>query len=217
MLDKILNINPNSPYSGGANYQSGEEKGVRQNQVFQFNQKDKINFSPAAQFLSKSGWTNLIIDQTQKDKVSLKYSVSELEFYLEVDFRTLYLNERKNIKAARYFEQNDKVEIFFSVKLRTITLLEEPENRTLNSIKKVFDRIKVMGILNESEMINGVIYEALMDEIEYNVESEFEYIFSSVYSFLNKLKNFELINNYKFEPDDTPNIIIEKVLTGKTI
>ena len=57
------------------------------------------------------------------------------------------------------------------------------------------------------------VLDNLMEGIEEQINEDFKNIMNSIYTFIDKLNKFNLINGYKFESDDSPHIIIEKIIS----
>ncbi len=215
MLDKIENINPNSPYSGGNKPTQGSDKGFHKEFEQRMSFQDRIRFSPAAYYLTKINWQIKELLYKANEKVYIAFSASNFEFETETDFHTFYTERRQNFLITQLLETDEgqkKYSFRISVKKKIITLNEEADVNHLPYLNEMFKKALRLDITDYEYKPESVYIEELLTGLSVNLEKEFDYILSTLYTLLYKLKNFKLADNYRFEEDKEETIIIEKIL-----
>lgn len=214
MLDKIENINQNAPYSGGNKPQQNSDKGFFYKEFTQkMSAQDKIRFSPAAYYLTKINWQIKDLTYKTSDKVAITFIANNLEFETEVDFLLFYNEKRQKITISRILEEEGgkKYSVYMSIKKKMIAINEDAEVNQLAYISGMFDKALRLEILEYEYKPESVFIEELLSGLKTNLEKEFDYVVSTLFTLLYKLKNYKIIDNYKFEEDKEDPFIIEKI------
>ncbi|HEX3072822.1 MAG TPA: hypothetical protein VHP30_04335 [Ignavibacteriales bacterium] len=214
MLDKIENISQNAPYSGGNNPKQNSDKNFYREFEQRMSAQDKIKLSPAAYYLTRINWQIKDLNYKTSDKVSIAFIANNLEFETEVDFLLFYNEKRQKFIISRLLEEDGgkKYSFFISVKKKAVVINEDAEVSQLNAISGMFDKALLLEIIEYEYKPESVFIEELLTGMKQNLEKEFDYVVSTLFTLLYKLKNYKIIDNYKFEEDKEEAFIIEKIM-----
>lgn len=214
MLDKIENISQNAPYSGGNNPKQNSDKNFYREFEQRMSAQDKIKLSPAAYYLTRINWQIKDLNYKTSDKVSITFIANNLEFETEVDFLLFYNEKRQKFIISRLLEEDGgkKYSFFISVKKKAVVINEDAEVSQLNAISGMFDKALLLEIMEYEYKPESVFIEELLTGLKQNLEKEFDYVVSTLFTLLYKLKNYKIIDNYKFEEDKEEAFIIEKIM-----
>lgn len=213
MLDKIENISQNSPYSGGNKPPQNSDKNFYKEFVQKLSAQDKIKFSPAAYYLTKINWQIKDLAYKTSDKVTITFLANNLEFETEVDFLLFYNEKRQKFVISRIMEEEGgkKYSFQISVKKKAVIINEDAETNQLANIGVMFDKALRLEIMEYDYKPESVFIEELLTGLKSVLEKEFDYVVSTLYTLLYKLKNYKIIDNYKFEEDKEDSFLIEKI------
>jgi hypothetical protein len=214
MLDKIENISQNAPYSGGNNPKQNSDKNFYREFEQRMSAQDKIKFSPAAYYLTRINWQIKDLNYKTSDKVSITFIANNLEFETEVDFLSFYNEKRQRFTISRLLEEDGgkKYSFFISVKKKAVIINEDADVSQLNAIGGMFDKALLLEIMEYEYKPESVFIEELLTGLKQNLEKEFDYVVSTLFTLLYKLKNYKIIDNYKFEEDKEEAFVIEKIM-----
>lgn len=215
MLGKIVNINPDGKYSKAkkhGNYESFLKKSFDSN----FFPRDSIVFSSAAVFLSKIGWQLKEVRNQSKDKIHINFVVSDIEFSADVDLVGFIVSPRQLIGMIKRNGQSNKViKTFVKASVRKLFYLEEEiDSRELKGINNLFSKIDKLQLEGNFDKYDSFAFNNLLDGISSEIEDDFIFILSGLYTFIEKLKKYETMKSYKHIDDQKAPIVIENIVTA---
>ncbi|MAT57493.1 MAG: hypothetical protein CMF23_05925 [Ignavibacteriae bacterium] len=215
MLGKIANINPDGKYTKAkryGNYENFLQKSFDSN----FFPRDSIVFSSAAVFLSKIGWYLNEVKNHSKDKIHLNFIIDEIEFSADIDLVGFTVSSRQLLGMIKKSASSQKViKTFVKVSVRKLFYLEdEIMIREMSGIKKLFEKIDQLKMEGNFDKYDSFAFNNLLDGIQSEVEEDFIFILSGLYTFIEKLKKYESMKSYKFIDDKKSAVIIENIVTA---
>ena len=209
MLEKIININSNQPYKGKK--KSGNfEKFLNKPQIEKVFGKDSISFSPGALYLSKINWQLKEIDYPAEEKVVVQFIIDEFEFTSEVDFVNFYTNNYQKYKVnKKKVDQWEKTKALVEFKVYKGQLMLEDNYSAFqpNAIRSIFKKISNSPM----EIEDSHKYSDLLYGIEDDLVLEFQLITNHLYTFINKMGKYNIVNDYVFNLADEKPITLEKI------
>ncbi|MGE5497608.1 MAG: hypothetical protein ACM3Q2_06050, partial [Syntrophothermus sp.] len=174
---------------------------------------DSISFSPAVSFLARIGWHLKEINYSGKEKLQLTFEIGEFEFRAEIDFLK-YNSEPRQMFEIIYSmagsTNRQRLALTVTVKKEEIHPEKEIEQMELVTLKKLFGRIAFLEIKNELSRKDSRLISDLMDEINFQIVREFEYINRAFIALVDKLLPGSILRHRKFEEAGEP-VIIEKI------
>ncbi len=214
MLDKIINIKTDlnlsrngNPFIHGKTYNKTADG--------RFVPYDSIIFSPAAQYLAKVNWKLKEIHQISKSKVKVNFLYSGFEFQTEIDYHKLFSLSREFFRVMKDttndYEGNKSL-IVLSVKKNKIIYMNNPKIVSLNYLNVLFERIEGLDIKDELNKYDCYALGEILNDLTEGINKEFQYIISVLYTFIEKLNNFQTNQNYQFKSNDEEAVIIEKII-----
>ena len=212
MLEKIANINANNPYSGGKKKSGNFEKFMNKSHVEREMGKDSISFSPGALYLSRINWQLKEVSYQGEEKVLVEFVIDDFDIFAEVDFVDFYTNSRQRFKVSRKHHEeweSKKAIIVFDVHKGQVMLEDDRRLLELSALKRIFE--KISDSISEYDInfdYNNFI-EGLKDELTF----EFQVITNHLYTFINKLGKYNIVNEFVFNRENEDPIRIQKVTT----
>ncbi len=215
MLEKISNISTKTSFKNKKRTKNFQEY-FQKSYIEKPSGKDAIILSPAVLFLNKINWQLKEITFPSEEKIHLNFSIQEFEFNTEIDFLDFYNTNRqlfKIIKTGTPPANRDKTFIGLSIKKEILEIFDKLHFTDINGIRMLLERVGNLHIDGEIGKNDTFVLDNLMEGIEEQINEDFKDIMNSIYTFIDKLNKFNLINGYEFESDDSPHIIIEKIIS----
>ncbi|OGU37439.1 MAG: hypothetical protein A2068_00370 [Ignavibacteria bacterium GWB2_35_6b] len=209
MLEKIANINSNNPYGGGKKKSGNFEKFLSKPHIEKEFGRDSISLSPGAIYLSRINWQLKEINQGD-EKVVVEFIIDGFDIFAEVDFVNFYTNSRQKFKVATKQVdswENKKSLIVFDVHKGQIMLEDDRRLVELGALKKIYEKISNSFSGGGSDINYTSIIESLKDELTL----EFQIITNHLYTFINKLGKYNIVNEFVFNREHEEPIRIERV------
>lgn len=215
MLERILNIGPDIPRKENGKM-SSYERYVRKPQISKMFGNDSIIFSPAAIFLSKINWLPKDITILSEEKLFIHFFLGDYEFSTLVDFNVFYKEPEQAINVYKqYIDRNERKKSLIKVifKKQKISILEDVEKISLRALDTLYERIIDLHIKREMDGHNIYVINRLLESIDKELHKEFDYIFATVLTFIDKLGKFKVINNFEFPATIYDLIKIDRIMT----
>jgi len=215
MLEKISNISTKTSFKNKKRTKDFQEY-FQKSYIEKPSGKDAIIFSPAVLFLNKINWQLKEITFPSKEKIHLNFSIQEFEFNTDIDFLDFYNTSRqlfKIIKTDPFPTNKNKTFIALSIKKEILEIFDKLHFTNINGIRMLLERVGNLHIEGEIGENDTFVLDNLMEGIGEQINEDFKNIMNSIYTFIDKLNKFNLINGYEFESDDSPHIIIEKIIS----
>lgn len=212
MLDRIINIKTDLNYKGSK--YSGPATKYRNVLPGKMSINDTISFSPAVHYLARINWRLKEIIGRGKETVKIIFLVGEFEFQAEIDLVRFNSQSRqffdiiKNIQNAK--NKEERIILTVSVGKDNYSLRDDIQVLELNGLRKLFQRIAYLEVANEISKFDSIALKDLMDEINFNIIREFEYINTAFFTLVEKLIPEKSLQGHKFEEQVEP-VIIEKI------
>ncbi|MBU2492226.1 MAG: hypothetical protein KJ571_06330 [Bacteroidetes bacterium] len=210
MLEKIANINSNSPYNGGKKKSGNFEKFLHRPNIEREMGKDSISLSPGALYLSRINWQLKEISYHGDEKVLVEFIIDGFDFNTEIDFVNFYTNSRQKFKvSAKNIEDlgSKKALIVFDVHKGQIMLEDERHLEELTALKKIFE--KISSSISEYDV--NFDYNNFIEGLKDELTLEFQIITNHLYTFINKLGKYNIVNEFVFNGGSENPIRIQKV------
>lgn len=212
MLNRIINIKNDVDF--GTRPRAGNFRSART--AYGHNGSggsDSISFSPAVSFLARTGWQLKEINYSGKEKLQLTFEIGEFEFHAEIDFLKYNSEPRQKfevIYSAPGPFNSQRLALTVTVRKGDVHSEKEIERLELNTLKKLFGRIAFLEIKNELSRTDSRLISDLMDEINFQIVREFEYINRAFLVLVDKLLPGSILRHRKPEETGEP-VIIEKI------
>lgn len=191
MLEKIVNISPNSDYkksTGNTKYY----KKVNSYTYASNSINDSILISPATALLSTYGWKLKKFNQ-QSDKIHIIFELDDFEFDT-----TIHINELSKNKIIEYKIKKDiqgyAAEIVVIVTLSAPIKLDLENNleKDLNALKEFFEQFKSLSVKKPNVITDQNTIDSLSREFVGTIEKEINYINNCMIKFLDKYISIKL-------------------------
>ena len=211
MLEKITNINANNPYNGGKKKSGNFEKFLGKPRTAKEPGKDSISLSPGAIYLSRINWQLKEISYHGDEKVLVEFIIDGFDIYAEVDFLNFYTNSKQKFKVSqKHIESWDtnKALIIFDVHKGQIMLEDDRRIEELTALKRIFEKISY----SVSEFDSNSNYDHFIDSLKDDLKLEFQIITNHLYTFINKLGKYNIVNEFVFKSENDDPVRIEKVM-----
>lgn len=210
MLEKISNINANNPYNGGKKKSGSFEKFLNRPHVEREMGKDSISFSPGALYLSRINWQLKDVSYQGDEKVMVEFVIDGFDINAEVDFVDFYNNSRQKFKVTR--KQTDewnskKAFIVFDVHKGQIMLDDDSRLVELSALKRIYEKVSD----SISEYDTNFDYNNFIEGLKDELKVEFQTITNHLYTFINKLGKYNIVNEFVFSRENEDPIRIQKV------
>lgn len=215
MLGKIGNINPDGKYAKAKKY-GNFENFLQKSFDSNFFPRDSIIFSSAAVFLSKIGWYLKEVKNQSKDKIHINFLIDEVEFSADIDLVGFTVAPRQIIGMIKRSNSSKKVvKTFVKVSVKKLYYLEEEIIlRDISGIKKLFGKIDNLKLEGSFDKYDSYAFNNLLYGIDSEIEEDFIFILSGLYTFIEKLKKFDNMKSYKHIDDKKSPVIIENIVTA---
>ncbi len=215
MLGKITHINPDGKYTKAKSY-GNYENFLKKSFDSNFFPRDSIVFSSAAVFLSKIGWNLKEVKNHSRDKLHLILQINDIEFSADIDLVAFSVSPRQLLSMVkRKFESNKTIKTLVKVSVRKLFYLEEEMIiRDLKGVNRLFDRIDQLKLEGNYDKYDSYAFNSLIDGYQEELEEDFIFILSGLYTFVEKLKKFENIKSFNQIDDKKSPIIIENIVTA---
>ncbi len=215
MLNKIGNIENSSKFTHTHRKNlSIYEKYSKSNAFAEDLGQDSITFSPAATFISQVNWQIGEVDYSSSNNVLLDFFIENVHFKMNIDIVDFYRNsyqkvflssERTSLTKRRLFN------VILLVKKPDIRLFERYSSFPIKGIQSLFNKLEKLNFTSDLLRFEEVVYSTILDGVEENVLVDFTNIFYVIYSFLHKLKKYDIQNHFEFPVGRNNLIKIEKV------
>lgn len=213
MLDRITNINTQEKYKNKLKVYS-HSYGVYKNEHEKNSNKDSALFSALAKLMSKINWKILNVEYLSKDKMLLNFSVESLEFTTIINFSEMYTNNYQDFSILKTGSVDAK-ELVCEIKLSSLksdlSVLQHPTQISVNYINMLFDRIFDLILYLPQNSIKNKELSKLKNDIEDELNSEFDYILRVIYTFIYTRNKSRVKTNFFLKTQEFIPIIIQKV------
>ena len=210
MLEKIVNINSNNPYGGSKKKSGNFEKFLNKRNIEKEFGRDSISLSPGAIYLSRINWQLKEINYQGDEKVVVEFIIDGFDIFAEVDFVNFYTNSWQKFKVVKKHSdswENKKSLIVFDVHKGQIMLEDDRRLVELSALKKIFEKISNSVSDDGSDIYYGRLIESLKEELTL----EFQIITNHLYTFINKLRKYNIVNEFVFNIEHEEPVRIERV------
>jgi hypothetical protein len=210
MLEKIANINANNPYNGGKKKSGNFEKFLNKPHIERELGKDSISFSPGALYLSRINWQLKDVSYQGDEKILVEFIIDGFDINAEVDFVDFYNNSRQKFKVTRkQIEEGEsqKALIIFDVHKGQIMLEDDRRLVELTALKRIFD--KISNSISEYDV--NFDYNNFIEGLKDDLTVEFQIITNHLYTFINKMGKYNIVNEFVFNRENEDPIRIQKV------
>lgn len=214
MLDRIINIRSDFQFKSGSRKHSGLEKLFFADHDGRSGVHDSMNFSPAANLLARVNWGVKDVKVSGSDRISVIFIIEGFEFHAEFDRHSFYVEPRQFYSIIKTNEQQGrkiKTLLRISIKKEKLAITDNPEPKSINGIRKLFDRIFALELSGEIDKYDSSALKTLFDGINDSLSGEFEYINGVFFSLIDKLSSHKLVENFIFASDHSDHIVIEKI------
>ena len=172
--------------------------------------KDSISFSPGALYLSRINWQLKEISYQGEEKVLVEFIIDGFDIYAEVDFVDFYTNSRQKFKVSqKHTDEWDtkKALIIFDVQKGQVMLEDDRRLEELSALKRIFEKISN----SLSEYDDTFDYNNFIEGLKDELTLEFQIITNHLYTFINKLGKYNIVNEFVFNRENEDPIRIQKV------
>ena len=210
MLEKIANINANNPYNGGKSKSGSFEKFLNKPHVERELGKDSISFSPGALYLSRINWQLKDVSYQGDEKILVEFIIDGFDINAEVDFVDFYNNSRQKFKVShKHAEEgySPKALIVFDVHKGQVMLEDDRRLVELTALKRIFE--KISDSISEYDV--NFDYNNFIEGLQDDLTVEFQIITNHLYTFINKLGKYNIVNEFVFSRENEDPIRIQKV------
>ena len=142
--------------------------------------------------------------------------MGEYEFSTLIDFTVFYNETLHSINVYKqYADGNNKKKSLVKITFKKlkVNLLEEAEKISLKALDSLYERVIDLHINREMDGQNIYVINRLLDSIDKELHKEFDYIFATVLTFVNKLGKFKIINNFEFPGTTDDFVKIDRIMT----
>ncbi len=221
MLNKITNISSSKNYgSGGRGGVSRYEKYYNHLSKTSDMTKDQVVLSPATVFLASVNWNFSEINYDSEDELNLKFSIDDVKFILNVDFKDFTKTSYQNFileRLTKGIANNKRQVVKLKVKKPPVKIFEKYAPFPINGIKALFQKISSLNINGEINRNTSFALSALKEGIEEQIFNDFKNIFFVVYSFVSKLGKYNLSKEIKFPDKSGEKVLVEKVIVQNVL
>lgn len=215
MLAKIQNINTNRSALRNKGRTSNFEQYLTKPFVNNGFGKDSISFSPAAIYLSSIKWQLNEIVYESAEKVFLDVFIDGYEFRTEFDFANFYSSPKqhfeilhKTVDGMNIIKTSAQINYFKDF----VEVSEVFTPNQIYGIDELFERFHSSAREFQSEQIisDKTELNSYLDELESEVAEEFQVIMNQMYTFVEKLKRFDVQKYFEFQNQAAGKISLEK-------
>lgn len=192
MLEKVVNISPNSDYKKSA----GSPKYYKKVNSYTYSSNpinDTALISPATALLAAYGWKLKKINQ-EADKVHIIFELDGFEFDTTVE-----LNQLNKFRNIEYKIKKDV--LGFAAEIVVVVILiapikfnmhESDFDKTLNSLTEFFEQFKSQSVKKPNVITDQYTIDSLVSDFIDSLNKEFNYINDCLIKFLDKYASLKI-------------------------
>lgn len=209
MLEKVVNISPNSDYKKS----TGNPKYYKKVNSYNYTPaaiNDTVLISPATALLSTFGWKLKKLSK-EPEKVQIIFELDDFEFDTTVQTSDLYKNQKIEYRIKKNIH-GFAAEIVVIVTLSAPVNLELNENdyeKSLNALNNFFEQFKSLSVKKPNIITDQYTIDSITYDFKSSLTKEFNFINSCLIKFLEKY--ISLKPNFHHSRGDEDGVLIKSI------